>query len=461
MTIAGRPAVCESWIPVENPATAAVFGRAPLSSAADVKAAVAAASAAARMWSRSSVTDRSILLRACGEILHDHTEELAQLLTCEQGKPLREARDEVSLAADWFGHTADLSSHLEPTGEQAGITLERIPHGVVAAIAPSNYPIILAVVKLAPALLAGNTVVVKPSPLTPLSTLRMAELLTQRLPPGVINTVCGGAELGMALVTHPGVDMVSFTGSVSAGRTIAAAAGRGLRRVVLELGGNDACVVLPGADVTRIAPAVFAAATRNCGQFCAAIKRVYVSRAQATDLAAALAEACAAVTLGDGLDPATDLGPLVSKPQRERVTTLVAMAESAGGKAVSNCRPPDLSGHFFPPTVVSDLPPGTALETDEQFGPAIPVIAYDEVQEAVDLANASGYGLGGSVWGDSDTARPVAAALRCGTVWVNTHGELRHDVPFGGLRDSGVGVEYGYWGLLEYTRIKVLNTSHR
>ncbi|MET7396589.1 aldehyde dehydrogenase family protein, partial [Dactylosporangium sp. NPDC005572] len=400
--------------------------------------------------------ERAALLRECAAALRPHAGDLARLLTREQGKPLVQAAAEVGLAVDWFDLTADLT--LDPEIVEDGpvhVTVARMPHGPVAAIAPNNFPVILAVTKVAPALLAGNTVVLKPSPVTPLTTRYLGEILGGVLPAGVLTVLTGGPALGPALTADPRIRLVSFTGSVETGRAIAAAVAPRLARVVLELGGNDACVVLPGADLDAVAPAVYAAAMRNTGQFCAAIKRVYAHREQASALAGALAELAAKAVVGDGLDPASELGPLTVPAQRDTVARMVAQASAAGARVLTGGAALDRPGSFYAPTVVGDLPPGTELELEEQFGPVIPVIAVDGVEEAVRRANGTRYGLGGSVWGDPDEARAVAGRLECGTAWVNTHGELRADVPFGGHRSSGLGVEYGYWGLLEYTRITV------
>ncbi|MGW3462081.1 aldehyde dehydrogenase family protein [Streptomyces olivaceoviridis] len=337
----------------------------------------------------------------------------------------------------------------------------RVPRGVVAAIAPSNFPVILSVVKIAPALLAGNTVVLKPSPVCPLSTLRMGEVIGPCLPGGVLSVISGGADVGAALTGHRDVRMVSFTGSVDSGRRIARTAAASFTHVVLELGGNDACIVLPDTDLAAVAGQIFRRSMVNAGQFCAAIKRVYVSRRQQGQLVEALVAAAEALTIGDGSVPGTDLGPVVSREQRDHVSALVAQARQAGARVVTGGTPLDRPGYFYAPTVLTDLPAGTRLEADEQFGPVIPVIAYDDVSEAVARANATPFGLGGSVWGDETTACEVAALLDCGTTWVNTHGELRHDVPFGGTRSSGVGVEYGRWGLLEYTRPRVRHVERQ
>ncbi|GAA2868996.1 aldehyde dehydrogenase [Actinoplanes cyaneus] len=444
-------------IAVENPATGAVIDWIPATTPAGLDAAVRAAARAWPGWAAGGPAARRDALIAAGEALRGRAGEIAALLTAEQGKPLRQATAEVELAADWFGHTAGLS--LEPERPDGSVTVERVPLGPVAAIAPSNFPIILAVAKLAPALLAGNTVVLKPNPLTPLTARRLTEVLGAVLPPDVLITVYGDGALGAALVAHPEIRMVSFTGSVPTGRAIAAAAAERFLPVVLELGGNDAAVVLPGADLARVAAGLFGGAMVNSGQFCAAIKRVYVDRGQAAELTEALAAAARATVLGDGADPASDLGPLVDRAGRDRVDDLVREAERAGARTVAGGRTPRRAGWFYPPTVVTDLPPGTRLEQEEQFGPVIPVIACDDVAEAVTRANGTGFGLGASVWGDPARAAETGRHLDAGTVWLNTHGELRHDVPFGGTRCSSVGVEYGYWGLLEYTRIRVSHAS--
>jgi acyl-CoA reductase-like NAD-dependent aldehyde dehydrogenase len=444
---------------VEDPATGEIVGTAPDCSPDDLDRAVAAAARAYPSWAGRSDEDRRRDLRACGAAILARADELARLLTQEQGKPLDQARAEVNLAGAWFDHTADLTvaaEELVATGDRR-VRLERVPHGVVAAIAPSNFPIILAVTKVAPALLAGNTVVLKPSPLTPLTTLLAGEILGEVLPSGVLNVVSGAGALGPALVGHAGVGLVSFTGSVPTGREIARRAAGDFKRVVLELGGNDACIVLPGADLPEVAGRVLAAAMVNSGQFCAAVKRVYVPQADLRDFAALLAERAGALVVGAGSAPGTDLGPLVSAAAVDRVADFTAEAARAGGRVETGGRRLDRPGHFYEPTVVSGLSASTRLEMQEQFGPALPVMGYETLAEAIDRANATEFGLGGSVWGPADLAGEVAGALDCGTVWINDHGDLRPDAPFGGIRSSGVGVEYGYWGLLEYTRIKVRN----
>ncbi|MEU7361487.1 MULTISPECIES: aldehyde dehydrogenase family protein [Streptomyces] len=464
MTTAGSRIAGSGRIPVENPAFGEVFADAPACTPDEVDAVVGAAASAWPAWRALSEDTRRGLLRDCGAALSAHAAEIAGLLTREQGKPLNEATAEVRLACDWFRHTAALTlGPPERAADDAGadVVVERVPRGVVAAVAPSNFPVILSVVKIAPALLAGNTVVLKPSPVCPLSTLRMGEVIGPCLPGGVLSVISGGADVGAALTGHRDVRMVSFTGSVGSGRRIARTAAASFTHVVLELGGNDACVVLPDTDLAAVAGQIFRRSMVNAGQFCAAIKRVYVSRRQQGQLVEALVAAAEALTIGDGSVPGTDLGPVVSREQRDHVSALVTQARQAGARVVTGGTPLDRPGYFYAPTVLTDLPAGTRLEADEQFGPVIPVIAYDDVSEAVARANATPFGLGGSVWGDETTACEVAALLDCGTTWVNTHGELRHDVPFGGTRSSGVGVEYGHWGLLEYTRLRVRHVERQ
>ncbi|MFF1379798.1 aldehyde dehydrogenase family protein [Streptomyces sp. NPDC058308] len=450
--------------PVENPALGEAFAQAPGCTPEQLDGVIDDAARAFPGWAATPLDARRERLLACHRALLAAVEPVAGLLTREQGKPLRHARAEVRLAADWFAHTARLELAPERLVEEpaARVGLERVPHGVVAAIAPSNYPVLLAVCKIAPALLAGNTVVHKPSPDTPMSSLMMGRILSEALPAGTFAVVDGGAELGARLTVHPAVRLVSFTGSVDAGRAIARQAAADLKRVVLELGGNDPAVVLPGTDVASVARDLFAGAMTNSGQFCAAVKRVYAPRTEHRQLADALAEMARSAVMGDGLDPATEYGPLVSRAQLERVAGMVDEAVAGGARVLAGGRVLDRAGHFYPPTVVTGLAPGSRLEVEEQFGPVIPVIPYDDdPEQVIARANTSPYGLGCSLWGDEGRALVLAGRPACGTVWINTHGALRHDVPFGGHRHSGIGVEYGAWGLREYTQLKVHHIALR
>jgi acyl-CoA reductase-like NAD-dependent aldehyde dehydrogenase len=332
--------------------------------------------------------------------------------------------------------------------------------GVVAAITPWNFPLILACWKLAPALRAGNTIVVKPSPFTPLSTLKMVEVLARVLPPGVVNAVSGGDDLGRRMTGHPVPRKISFTGSAAAGREVGVAAAADLKRVTLELGGNDAAIVLDDVDVSAVAEKLFWTAFLNNGQACAAVKRLYVPRSLQGEIAEALAAVATSVPVGDGREPETVLGPINNAPQFERVKELVAAALDGGGTALSGGAAFDRPGYFFPPTILTGIAEGTAVVDEEQFGPALPVMPYDDVEEAIGRANATTFGLGGSVWSaDVERARAIAERLECGTAWVNTHVALGPYQPFGGHKSSGIGIENGLLGLAGFGEPQVLHTA--
>jgi acyl-CoA reductase-like NAD-dependent aldehyde dehydrogenase len=340
--------------------------------------------------------------------------------------------------------------------EQAYAEVIRRPIGVVAAITPWNFPIMLAAWKIAPALLAGNTIVLKPSPFTPRSSLVMGEVLSEVLPPGVLNVVTGGDELGRWMTSHPTPRKISFTGSVATGKHVAAAAAPDLKRVTLELGGNDPAILLDDVDVAAITDKLFTGAFDNSGQICSAIKRVYVPESIHDEVVEALAARAAAAKVGDGMDPASELGPIQNRPQFDRVSGLVADALADGATAVTGGGPIDGPGYFFQPTILTGIAEGTRIVDEEQFGPALPIISYRDIDEVVARANATNFGLSGSVWSaDADRAGAVAEQLDCGTAWVNAHVALGPHQPFGGYKWSGVGVENGPWGLAGYTELQV------
>jgi acyl-CoA reductase-like NAD-dependent aldehyde dehydrogenase len=320
--------------------------------------------------------------------------------------------------------------------------------------------VILASWKIAPALLAGNTVVIKPSPFTPLSTLAVGEVLRDVLPPGVLNVVSGGDALGAWVSTHPAVRKVSFTGSVETGKKVAAAAAPDLKRITLELGGNDPAIVLPDVDPAQIAERLFWGAFENSGQVCSAVKRVYVHEDRYAALLSELAQRAQAVKVGPGLEDGTQLGPINNKPQYERVCMLVEDALKHGARAVAGGKPAGRDGYFFQPTILADVHEGMRIVDEEQFGPALPVLTYRDVEDAVERANATTFGLSGSVWSsDPQRAAEVAARLECGTAWVNQHLDILPTTPFGGAKWSGIGVENGPWGLLGFTEIQTLNIA--
>ena len=461
MTINGAPAAAEATFGVINPATGDVFDEAPDCTREQLDAAMEAAATAFRTWRRDEAARRD-LLGACSDAINAHADQLARLLTQEQGKPLVKAAGEIAGAARWFSHTAGLEIPVEVAldNDRVRVEVRRRPHGVVAAITPWNYPVSLAVWKVAPALLAGNTIVLKPSPFTPLATLRLGEILRDVLPTGVLNVVSGGNALGAWMTSHPAVRKISFTGSVATGKLVAAAAAPDLKRVTLELGGNDPAIVLTDVDVARTAKRLFWGAFENCGQVCSAIKRVYVPESLYEQMVAHLAEMAHSVRVGNGLDEDSQLGPINNQPQFERVQELVEDARQSGARMVTGGRRLGDRGYFYAPTIVADLADGARLVDEEQFGPVLPVVPYTEVDDVIERANATHFGLSGSVWSrDTARAEEVARQLECGTAWVNQHLNILPHAPFGGAKWSGIGVENGPWGLLGFTEIQTVNVA--
>jgi acyl-CoA reductase-like NAD-dependent aldehyde dehydrogenase len=331
---------------------------------------------------------------------------------------------------------------------------------VVGAITPWNFPVILACWKIAPALLAGNTLVLKPSPFTPLSSLKMGEVLRDVLPPGVMNVVSGGDDLGKWVCEHPTVRKISFTGSVPTGKKILAGSAPDLKRVTLELGGNDPAIVLGDVDPKAIAEKLFWGAFNNSGQICIAVKRVYAEEKVYQPIVDELAKLAKNVKIGDGLEDDTDLGPINNEPQFRRVNELIDSARSDGAKFVAGGEPVDGPGYFVAPTIVTGLEDGTRLVDEEQFGPVLPIIPVRNAEDALERANRSHFGLGGSVWSaDSGLAAKLAGELHCGTGWVNQHGGLSPAAPFGGWKWSGMGRENGTWGLAAFTELQVISIA--
>jgi acyl-CoA reductase-like NAD-dependent aldehyde dehydrogenase len=461
MTIGGDSVPAGESFGVHNPATGEVFAHAPECSRTQLDAAFDSAAKAYRDWKTDEDLRRATLLRMA-DVLLASAGTIAPVLTAEQGKPLGDANMEVFAAAIWCQYFANLETPSQTIQDDADALVDvvRRPLGVVAAITPWNFPLTLAFWKIAPALLAGNTMVLKPSPFTPLSTLKTVELLRSVVPPGVLNVVSGGDDLGAWMTGHPVPRKITFTGSIETGKKVAQSAAPDLKRVTLELGGNDPAIVLDDADPTWVAKAIFAGAFNNNGQVCSAIKRVYVPEALYDDVVDALASHASATKVGDGTEPDTKLGPINNAPQFERVKELVADAISGGAKAVTGGHPMDRPGYFFEPTILAGLSDGTRIVDEEQFGPALPVVSYRDLDDAVERANATHFGLSGSVWGtDADRAYEVAGRLECGTAWVNTHLALAPQQPFGGFKWSGIGIENGPWGLAEFSEVQVMHRS--
>ncbi|MEU8651646.1 aldehyde dehydrogenase family protein [Streptomyces sp. NPDC048737] len=434
---------------VVDPATGETFDEAPDQQPDELDAVVDRARRAWHGW-RADPAARTIALRVAADAVETAGDDLARLLTREQGKPLAESYAEVARTAARLRHFADLAPRTRwiTDGRPVRSEIRWRSLGPVAAIVPWNFPLQLAAAKFAPALAAGNTVVLKPSPFTPLATRLLGSVLAAALPEDVLTVVTGREPLGARLASHPGVRHVTFTGSVPTGRAVAEAAAASLARVTLELGGNDAAVLLDDVEVDRIADRLFWAAFRNCGQVCMAVKRVYAPARLHAEVVEALAQRAKTVAVGAGLDPDTRLGPVNNATQLARVEQVTKQALTDGARAAAGGRRLDRPGYFFAPTILTDVPPGSPVVTGEQFGPVLPVLPYRSLDEAVDAANGTAFGLGGSVWGaDLDRAEAVADRLECGTAWINHHAELSLAQPFAGVKNSGVGVAGGPWGL--------------
>ncbi|MEE1621890.1 aldehyde dehydrogenase family protein [Zafaria sp. J156] len=439
--------------PITDPATGEEVGRAPVHTAADLDAAVAAARAAQPAWAALSHAERSGYLNRAADAIEANAEALAELLSREQGKPLNgpNARFEVGACSAWLRATA--SFELEPEvvvddGETHAEVHYR-PLGVVGAIGPWNWPMMISIWQIAPSLRMGNTVVLKPSEYTPLSVLALGDVLNTVLPEGLLHVVSGGRDVGEALSGHAGIDKIMFTGSTATGKAIIRSSADTVKRLTLELGGNDAGIVLEDADPQAIAEGLFWGAFINTGQTCAALKRLYVPDSLYEQVCEALTAVAAQMPMGHGLDENNVLGPLQNRAQFDVVARLVEAAKASGARVLTGGDPdPDAPGHFYPTTLVADIDNDNPLVAEEQFGPALPIIRYTDLDQAVEMANGLDVGLGASVWSaDPARAREVAARLEAGTVWINKHGAVDPRVPFGGAKQSGYGLEFGVAGL--------------
>jgi acyl-CoA reductase-like NAD-dependent aldehyde dehydrogenase len=458
-TIDGRAVPGETGFDVIDPATGTVFAQAPDATRDQLDRAVAAARKAFGPWRALAHSDREAAMRAFAARIPEESEGLARLLTLEQGKPITAAHREVRLTADRIDGMAAMEIKPEVLRDEASgrVLLDYQPLGVVGAIAPWNAPLILATQIAAQALSAGNTVVVKPSPFTPLTTLRLGEVAAETLPPGVLNVVSGGNALGQWMTEHPDIDKIGFVGSTVTGKKVmASAANSTLKRVSLELGGNDPAIVLDDVDVDAVTARLFWSAFQNCGQICMAVKRVFVHESVAERLTEALARKAQQVKVGSGFEPDVELGPLQNKQQYDKVLAIIQDARERGARFVTGGAALPRPGYFIAPTVVTGLTEGSRLVDEEQFGPVLPVLTYKTIDEAVRRANATRYGLGASVWSsDVNRAREVARQLEAGTVWINAHSGAAPDIPFGGFKESGLGRAMGTLGLKSYLEARV------
>lgn len=462
MTIAGEPIASEENAQICNPFDQTVVGEYPVATTDHLEKAVQAARDAFQLWSRESDATRVAACHAIAKTFEDNAAALSALITKEQGKPLD---------AGGFGSGFELGGCIGWSMATSAIMLEdkillndegvravhkRVPIGVIGSITPWNWPLLIAVWHFIPAIRAGNTVVVKPSPFTPLSTLKAVELINEVLPAGVLNVVTGDSEIGAAMSSHPDIDKIMFTGSTNTGKKVMARAANNVTRCTLELGGNDAAIVLPGSDVEAMAPGLFFGSFINAGQTCGAIKRIYVHRDDYQKACDAMASIAANTKVGDGMLAETDMGPLQNKPQYDKVLRLISEAVEAGAKCLVGGETIG-DGFAIKPAILSDCKHGMSIVDDEQFGPVIPIISYDNIDEAIAMANSTEFGLCASVWGsDAKLIEDVSNQLVAGTVYINTHAELHPMVPFGGVKSSGLGIQFGEEGLHSFTNSKII-----
>lgn len=458
------PATFES----RNPATDEVLGLVPSSTAGQVAQAVAAARAAQPAWAARPDAERKALILKVADAVKANAEYLAAWVTREQGKPLGGvgpdqvpgARFELWASEIWTRIPAGLDLPVEIAFEDEARRDEvhRRPFGVIAAIAPWNWPLMIAIWQIIPSIRAGNTVVLKPSEYTSIGTLELVRLIADVLPPGVINTVSGAGQVGAWLVEDPRVEKIMFTGSTATGARITAAAAKNLTPATMELGGNDAAIVLPDADPKAIAMGLFWGAFLNMGQTCACAKRLYVHESLHDGVVAELKALATAMPMGDGMQPGIAMGPIQNRMQFDKVVQLVEKARAQGATIVCGGEAPQGPGNFYPLTLVTDISDGAALVDEEQFGPVLPIMRYSDVEQAIASANRLDAGLGASVWSsDLGRAKEVAGRLEAGTIWINQHGAIHPMVPFGGIKGSGWGVEFGVDGLKSVTQPRVIS----
>jgi acyl-CoA reductase-like NAD-dependent aldehyde dehydrogenase len=462
MTIDGEPVVSIRTLPVINPATEKVIADAPEADHDHLDMAVTAAKQAFSGWSALAWSERQTYIRAIGKAVDRHRESFMRLLTREQGKPRGGAEWEIDGTIMWCDEVAKQEIPLirVENSKERSVEIRHTPIGVVGAITPWNYPVLLAIWKILPALLAGNTMVVKPSPYTPLTTLKLGELLRDVLPRGVLNILSGGNDVGQWLTTHPGIGKVSFTGSTETGKRVMENAAGSLKRVTLELGGNDAAIELADVEPKLVAQSVFWAAFQNSAQLCVAAKRMYVHESIYDEFAQELVGYARTIKMGDGSQPGVELGPVQNKMQFEKVKNLLAETREQGMRFLLGGEVPEDVGYFIPVTIVDNPPEESRVVTEEAFGPILPLLKFSDVDDVVRRANDTIYGLGGSVWsGDPAAARAVAERLETGTVWINEIHTFSPHAAFAGHKQSGIGVEHSLQGLMEFTNAQTIVTK--
>ena len=448
---------------IVDPATGLLVGNAPIPSAAQVDEAVAAAKAAFPAWSATAVEERSRIVVAIVDAIAAGSEEIARLITLEQGKIIAEARAEVADAISygrWFSAWRPSERVLRDDERFLAVEYRR-PLGVVAAIVPWNFPLHQAFYKIAPALMTGNTVVLKAAPTTPLNAMWLADLISDIVPAGVVNVVGDGGEVGPLLTAHPDIAKVTFTGSTPVGKAVLRSAADTLKRVTLELGGNDPVIVLDDVDVQRTAKRIFNISFVNAGQVCISAKRIFLHDSIYDEFCDAIAAIANNVAVGHGLDEGNRIGPVQNAKQFAAAKDALARA-AADGRIIAGGKAREGIGYFIEPTIIRDISDDSPVVAEETFAPIRSILSYQDLDEVVGRANSTPYGLGASVWSaDDDRAQAVAARLDSGTVWINQHMAPLCDVPFGGVKQSGLGCEYGEDGILEFTARQVINQSRR
>ena len=448
---------------VVNPANEDAIGTVPACGEAELDRAVAAARRAFASWRKTPVEERRKVIQGIAAAIKDNADELYRLLTSEQGKPHHQAQQEIYGAAGLAAaqSTLSLDDVINQDDDTRLSRTRRVPVGVVGGIVPWNFPVMMAIQKIVPAILSGCTIVLKPSPFTPLTTLRIAELIKDVVPAGVVNVITGEDSLGPLITGHPDIDKITFTGSTATGKKIMEGASKDLKRITLELGGNDASIVLPDADVEKVAEQLFWSSFSNAGQICVAAKRIYIHEDIYDDLSKAIAEYAKGVTVGDGSQQGTGVGPIQNRKQFERVCELIQDAKDQGYTfLVGGDVDPSGSGYFVPITILDNPPEDARIVAEEQFGPVMPLMKFSTEEEAIARANASEYGLAGAVWTkDADKGVAIAEQLETGTVWVNEFLHINPLAPFGGHKQSGFGAEYGIEGLKEFTYPQVITVK--
>lgn len=459
LTIDGVTVDTDVHLDIINPATGAPFASAPLAGQPELDRAVDAATRALPAWKALGWEGRREILIRAAKAIEPHVDAFAALFVSEQGRPTALAKGEVQMGAWWLKSVARqaMPDEVVEDSEARQVVIKHEPLGVVAAIVPWNFPFLLAMWKIAPALLAGNTMVLKPSPYTPLCSLKLAELWRDILPAGVYNVVSGDDALGPLMTAHPGFAKISFTGSTATGKRVMEAASRDLKRITLELGGNDAAIVLPDVDVAEVAPKLFFGSFYNSAQVCIATKRMYIHDDIYDEMRDAFHRLAQEAVVGDGSQQGVEYGPVQNRAQFDRVRGLIDGARAAGLDLLEGSAVPEGDGYFIPLTLVDNPPEDAAVVTEEAFGPILPLLRFSSIDDVIERANKCDYGLAGAVWSaDIDQAVAVAERLETGTVWINDNFQNGPHIPFAGAKQSGFGVENGADGLREYTFPKAI-----